>query len=61
MSIVIVEQIAYLLGRMTFGSKIGPGKHDIPSNMVVDLAQMLLDDPHGTQPHSIHRTQTKFL
>ena len=53
LSIVIVEQIAYLLGRMTFGSKIGPGKHDIPSNMVVDLAQMLLDDP-SWDPATLH-------
>ena len=40
----VIRNIAYFLGRMPFGSNEGPGKHDIPSNMTVDLAQALIDD-----------------
>lgn len=41
----IVNAIAYILSRLPFGVSEGPGQHDIPSNMIVDLAQQILDDP----------------
>ena len=45
LSTTIIEQIAYFLGRLSFGGSDGPGKHDIPSNMCVELAQKIVDDP----------------
>ena len=41
----IVNAIVYILSRLPFGVSEGPGQHDIPSNMIVDLAQQILDDP----------------
>ena len=45
LSTTIIDEIAYFLGRLPFGSSEGPGKHDIPSNMCVELAQKIVDDP----------------
>ena len=44
LSFTIIRNLAYLLFRMPFGAKDGPSKHEIPSNMTVDLAQALIDD-----------------
>lgn len=44
LSFTIIENIAYMLSRMPFGAKDGPGKHETPSNIAVDLAQLLMDD-----------------
>ena len=53
MQFTIIRNIAYFLGRMPFGSNEGPGKHDIPSNMTVDLAQVLIDD-ETWDPKELH-------
>ena len=53
MTFTIIRNVAYFLGRMPFGSNEGPGKHDIPSNMTVDLAQALIDDETG-DPAELH-------
>ena len=45
LSTTIIDEIAYFLGRLPFGTCEGPGKHDIPSNMIVELAQKIADDP----------------
>ena len=44
LSTTIIDEIAYFLGRLPFGTSEGPGKHDIPSNMCVELAQLIADD-----------------
>ena len=52
----IIDQIAYILVRLSFGGNKGLGQHDVLSNMVVDVAQEILDndtwDP--TTLHSPH-------
>ena len=44
LSMTIIDDIGYFLSRLPFGSNEGPGKHDIPSNMCVELAQEIADD-----------------
>ena len=44
LGMTVIERIAYFLGRMSFGTSEGPGKHDIPSNMCVELSQRIVDD-----------------
>ena len=53
LSTTVIEQIAYFLSRLPFGTSEGPGKHDIPSNMCVELAQMIMDDPTW-DPKDLH-------
>ena len=44
LAFTIIRDIAYFLARLPFGAADAPGKHDVPSNMAVDLAQALIDD-----------------
>ena len=41
----IVGVIGYILGRCPFGTNEGPGKFGIASEIVMDLAQEIADDP----------------
>ena len=41
---IIINQIAYILIRLSFGGNEGSDQHDIPSNMVVHIAQEILDN-----------------
>jgi hypothetical protein len=60
MQFTIIRNIAYFLSRMPFGSNEGPGKHDIPSNMTVDLAQALIDDP-SWDPDDLYSPNAKDI
>lgn len=60
LSFTILNDIAYMLGRMPFGAKDGPGKHETPSNITVDLAQMLMDDKTW-EPDEVFSTAAKEI
>ena len=56
----IIQKLAYLLFCMPFRAKDGPSKHEIPSNMAVDLAQALIDD-ETWDPFTLHSSNEKLI
>ena len=60
MQFTVIGDMAYFLGRMPFGSCEGPGKFDIPSNITVDLAQELINDP-SWDPATLHSPNEKNI
>ena len=45
MCITVVGSMGYILGRCPFGSKKGPGKFCVTSEMVIDLSQEIANKP----------------
>ena len=59
LAFTIICDITYFLACLPFGVADAPGKHKVPSNMTVDLAQALIDDEtwDPTELNSIHAEQ----